>query len=91
MKSKSVERREAEQRKARHIPMTLGGDDPRTRLAFSVWRTGPHVGWHLEGLYETREDACNAAQRCQADGFTDGLVVRPVTFGVEVMRWEQAR
>ena len=41
VKSKSVERREAEQRKARHIPMTLGGDDPRTRLAFSVWRTGP--------------------------------------------------
>ena len=77
--------------KRRRIPMMLCGADERTRKAFALWRTGPHMAWHLVGLFETREDACDEAQRYVGDMHTDGLVVRPVSLAPEVMRWERKR
>ena len=46
---------------------TVAGDADR-RIAWGMWRSGPHVGLHLSDLYPTRAEALSAARETLGNG-----------------------
>ena len=59
---------------------TVAGDADR-RIAWGMWRSGPHVGLHLSDLYPTRAEALSAARETLGKQWADLVVVRKVTLG----------
>ena len=62
-----------------------------TRKAWALWRTGPHVPWHLVDLFSSRRDAEDAASQLKSDMHTDGIVIRHLEMAPPVMKWERGR
>jgi hypothetical protein len=70
------------------IFVSVDGAKPVKNL-WGVWRTGPHVGWHLADLHTSRRSARDQAHSFKRDGFTDGVVVRRVFLAAPYMNWSR--
>ena len=71
------------------LTVLLGIEVPSGTRAWGLWRTGPHMGWHLVDLFPTRAMALLAVASYQRDGFSDGLVVRRVVLGTFALKWSR--
>jgi hypothetical protein len=73
----------------RFFPTIANGEDDRTTEAWVVFRTGPHVPWHIGNMYTTERGARAALAKYQGDMYTDGVVIRKITLAPAVERWER--